>query len=312
MRKSWTAWVIIGMAAVMWGLAGAASEVRNGQWTLQRSDTADAVMLSLRSSRGVRSFNSSSDWPKAQFAGVDFSRAGTQEVRFTLTRDAGKFDFEGVLRDGAGAGSFQFTPDARYAQQMQALGFDGAAADPMSFAIHDVSLSFARDMRAANLQNLDTDKLVEFRIHGVSRDFIDKLDAAGVNERDSEQLVAFRIHGVTPEMVQRLRAAGYNPRSEDLIAMRIHGATPEWMEALKQRGYQGIALEQLVEFRIHGVSPAFIGELQKLGYQHPQPRELVSMRIHGVTPEYIGQLQARGMKDLSIDKLVAMKIHGID
>ena len=41
-----------------------------------------------------------------------------------------------------------------------------------------------------------------FRIHGVTRKFIDGLKAAGLNERDSDNLVAFRIHGVTPEMVQ--------------------------------------------------------------------------------------------------------------
>ncbi len=312
MHKRWTAWLLIAIGVVMWALAGAASEKRSGEWTIQRSDTPNAVRLSLRSSRGGGSFHTSSDWPQGDFSGVDFTRSGTQDVRFTLTRDAGQFTFEGVLRDGAGAGSFQFAPDARYLQAMQALGFSGVADAQISFALHDVSLKFARDMKNANLQKLDAEALLAFRIHGVSRDFIDKLKAAGMAERDSEQLVAFRIHGVTPDMVQRLRAAGYSPESEDLLALRIHGATLQWMAELQQRGYEGVALEQLVAFRIHGVSPAFIGELQKLGYRHPQPEELLSMRIHGVTPEYIGQLRARGLKDLSVEKLVAMKIHGID
>jgi hypothetical protein len=313
MRKSWMAWLIIGIGAVLWTLTGAVTiETRSGEWTMTRSDAPGAVMLSLRSSRGSRSSHTSSDWPKAQFPGLDFSRSGTQEVDFTLTRDAGVFSFKGVLRDGAGAGSFQFAPDARYVQEMKTLGFDGVADDQMFFAIHDVSLSFARDMKKANLQNLDADKLLAFRIHGVTRDLIDALRSAGLNESDSDNLVALRIHGVTPEMVQRLRAAGYTPDSETLIAMRIHGATPDWMDELRRHGYERIALEQLVAFRIHGVSPDFIAELQKLGFQHPQPDELVNMRIHGVTPEYIGQLRTRGVKDLTIEKIVALKIHGID
>lgn len=313
MYKRWSAWAIVGMCAVMWALAGArASEMSSGEWTMQRSDTPGAVRFSMRSARGAQSFHTSSDWPKSEFSGLDFSRSGAQEVRFTVDRDAGKFNFEGVLRDGAGAGSFQFVPDARYVQEMKALGFGGAEDMQMALAIHDVSLSFARDMKKAQLKDLDTTKLLAFRIHDVTNEFIEALNAAGLSERDSDMLIAFRIHGVTPEMVRQVRAANYTPDSEALVAMRIHGVTPEWMGELQRRGYQKVSIDELLAFRIHDVSPDFIGELQKLGYQHPQPEQLVNLRIHGVTPEYIGQMRDRGLKDLSLDKLVAMKIHGLD
>jgi hypothetical protein len=313
MSKRWAAGVMIVIGTAMLTLAGAfASEANSGEWAMHRSDTPGSVTFTLQSSRGAHWFSSSSNWPKSEFSGLDFSGTGAQDVHFTLTRDAGRFEFEGALRNGAGAGSFRFLPDARYAQEMKTLGFSGVERNQMAFAIHDVSLSFARDMQTLNLHGLDTDKLMAFRIHGVTREFIDGLKAAGLNERDSDNLVAFRIHDVTPELVRHVRAAGYSPASKDLISMRIHGATPEWMNGLKQLGYGKVALDQLVAFRIHDVSPDFIGELQKLGYEHPQPEELVTLRIHGVTPAYIGELQARGLKDLTLDKLVSMKIHGIE
>lgn len=313
MRTRWAARMIIGMGAAILALAGAwAGEANSGEWTMQRSDTPGAVQFSLQSSRGTHRFFTSSDWPKNEFSGIDWSARGAQDARFTLTRDAGKFEFEGVLRDGAGAGSFQFSANARYPQEMKALGFGGVEGQQMAFAIHDVSLSFARDMKSQNLEGLDTDKLMAFRIHGVTRKFIEDLKAAGMNERDSDTLVAFRIHAVTPELVRRVREAGYTATSEDLITMRIHGATPEWMDDFKRRGYDKVALDELVAFRIHGVSPHFIDELQALGYQNPQPDQLVNMRIHGVTAQYIGEMQARGIKDLTIDKLVSMKIHGLE
>lgn len=313
MRNRWVVRAMVGIGAAMWVLAGAIASDRNsGDWAMRRSDTPGAVQFSLHGSEGSHRFSTTSDWPKSAFSGLDFSRSGAQEARFAVARDAGRFDFEGVLRDGAGAGTFRFLPDARYVQEMNALGFGGVEDDQMAFAIHDVSLSFARDMKKENLRGLDSDKLMAFRIHGVTRQFIDGLKAAGVNERDSDNLVAFRIHGVTPEMVKYVRAAGYTPDSEDLIAMRVHGATPEWMDGFRQRGYESVSLDELVSFRIHNVSPALIDELRTLGYQHPKPEQLVTMRIHGVTPEYIGELQARGLKNLTIEKLVAMKIHGID
>jgi phosphoglycolate phosphatase-like HAD superfamily hydrolase len=309
MRNHWATRTIAAIGAAVCALTGAwASEPNQGQWTMQPSERPGMLQFSLHSSRGAHGFTTISDWPTKDFSGLDLA----QDTQFTLTRDAGKFEFDGTLRDSAGAGSFEFVPDARYPQEMQALGFDIAEGNQIHLAVHDVSLSFARDMKNANLQGLDADKLLAFRIHGLSRKFIDDLQAAGLNERDSDQLIAFRIHGVTPEMVQRVRSAGYTPDSQSLVNMRIHGATPKYMDELKQVGYDHVPMDQLIAFRIHGVTPDFIGEVQKLGFQHPRPDELVNMRIHGVTPEYITELQLRGVKNLTIDKLVALKIHGID
>ena len=308
MRIHWATTTIVAIGAAVCALTGAlASESNDGRWTMQPSERPGMVQFSLQSSR-AHGFMNISDWPTKDFSGLDLA----QDTQFTLTRDAGRFEFGGTLRDSAGAGSFKFIPDARYAQEMKTLGFNVAEGNQIHFAVHDVSLSFARDMKNANPQGLDADKLMAFRIHGVSRKFIDDLRSAGLNERDSDQLVAFRIHNVTPELVQSVRSAGYTPDSESLVAMRIHGATPEYMDALKKRGYNDVPMDQLIAFRIHGVTPDFIGEVQKLGFEHPRPQELVDMRIHGVTPQYIAELQGRGVKNLTIDKLVAMKIHGID
>jgi hypothetical protein len=313
MRIRWAARMMVGIVAAICMLASVyASETHSGEWSMQRSDAPGMVQLSLQSSGRGHSFSTTSGWPKSAFTGLDFSRSGAQDVRFAVTRDAGKFDFEGVMRNDAGAGSFRFLPDARYVQEMKVLGFGGVEDEQMAFAIHDVSLRFAREMKNENLQGLDSDKLMAFRIHGVTRKFIDGFKAAGLNERDSDKLVAFRIHGVTPEMVRSLRAAGYTPDSDHLISMRIHGATPEWIDGIKQRGYEKVPLDDLVSLRIHDVSLAFIDELRQLGYEHPQPEQLVTMRIHGVTPKFIGEMQGRGLKNLTIDKLVAMKIHGLD
>jgi hypothetical protein len=284
MRPRWTARTIVGIGAAMLALAAACASDRNsGDWTMHPSQRPGSVQFTLHGSSSEHNFTTSSDWPKSSFSGLDFSRSGAQDVRFAVTRDAGKFDFEGVLRDEAGAGTFRFSPDPRYVQEMKSLGFDGVADHQMQFAVHDVSLSFARDMKNEKLGGLDTDKLM-----------------------------AFRIHGVTVDMARRVRVAGYTPDSDDLIAMRIHGASPEFMEAFGKRGYQKLPLDKFIEFRIHGVSPDMVDELSGLGYDHPSPDQLVAMRIHGVTPQYIGDLQARGLKNLTIEKLVSMKIHGID
>jgi len=315
MRRT-LAYLVFASCVVVFVVKNRAAEVRSGDWTISKSEAAGKVEFSLIEHHHGGTSSHQSDWAASLFAGVDFSKPGHQEVRFTITRDAGKIECEGFLNDGEGAGLFHFQPDANYPREMQALGFsvvhDKNDEKQFSMAVQDVSLEFAKQMKSENLSNLDTDKLIAFRIFRVDSAFIEALRSEGLKISDADKLIAFRIHGVTPQMVRSLHQAGYTPDEDTLIAMRIHGATPEWMAELKQLGYDHVGLEKLIAFRIHGVSPEFIRKLQSLGYPHPDPDELIAMRIHNVTPEYISDMRARGIHDLSVDKLVAMRIHGID
>jgi hypothetical protein len=298
MRRT-LAYAVFASCVVLFVVKDRAAEVRGGDWTISKSEEAGKVEFSLIEHHHGGTNSHQSDWSASTFAGVDFSKAGHQEVHFTITRDAGKIDCEGFLNDGEGAGLFHFQPDANYPAEMQALGFSVDDEKQFNMAIMDVGLEFAKQM-------------IAFRIFGVDSAFIAALRAEGVKATDADKLVAFRIHGVSPQMIHSLHAAGYSPDEDMLIAMRIHGATPEWIEQIKKLGYDRVDLEKLIAFRIHGVSPEFIQKVESLGYSHPDPEKLIAMRIHNVTPEYIADMKARGIHDLSIDQLVNMRIHGID
>src|SRR5256712_4210 len=219
--------LILVIAGVILGVAKAlGGETQSGDWTIRRSDTPGKVEFSLMDSRAGRHFQYSLEWPASDFSGLDFSKPGRQEVHFTISRDAGKFECEGFLHDGEGAGLFHFLADARYPQEMKSLGFERIDGDrQLAMAIHDVSLKFAKDIRAKNLQGLDTDKLI-----------------------------AFRIHGVTPDFIGQLKKLGYaHPEPDQLIAMRIHGVTPDFITGLQSRGMKNLSIDQLVSLRIHGI-----------------------------------------------------------
>jgi hypothetical protein len=299
--------------SLMGALIVRAAESRSGNWTIQHAEQAGEVLLSLMEHHHGGDSSHETNIRLSELQGLDVSKPGKQDVRFTIVRDAGHFDCEGFLNDGEGAGVFHFLAEPRYADEMKSLGFNDIDSDKQfSMAVLDVSVRFAKEMQAEHLEGLDTGQLIAFRIFNVNSSFIEQLRKEGLKIEGSEKLVAFRIHGVTPEMVHRLHEMGYSPSEDDLVAMRIHGATPEFVEKLKQVGYDKVELQELIAFRIHGVSPEFIEKMQSLGYKHPEPEQLVAMRIHGVTPEFISDLRARGMKGLSIDQLVSLRIHGID
>jgi hypothetical protein len=261
-----------------------AAEEFKGNWTIMPSDDAGKVRFGLIHHRNGGNSQHQSDWPMSAFQGLDLVTRGKRDVQFTITRDAGQFSCEGFLNDGEGAGIFHFTPDAKFAPAMGALGFTGIDEEKQfAMAVHDVTVEFAKQMKAENLSGLDTDKLIGFRIFAVTRDLIRDLRAEGLAATDSDKLMAFRIHGVTPKMVRDVHKSGLKPSEDQFIAMRIHGVTPE-----------------------------FIAKVEGLGYAHPQLDQLVAMRIHGVTPEFITNLKSRGMRNLTIDQLVNLRIHGID
>src|SRR4029077_7465750 len=172
--------IILVIAGVLLGVANMlGGETQSGDWTIRRSDEVGKVEFSLMDARAGRHFHYSSDWPASDFTGLDFSKTGRQEVHFEITRDAGKFECEGFLRDREGAGLFHFLADPKYPQEMKALGFERIDEDrQLAMAIHDVSLKFARDIKAENLQGLDTDKLIAFKIHGVTPEFIRSIRSA--------------------------------------------------------------------------------------------------------------------------------------
>src|SRR5579872_6536667 len=139
-----------------------AAEVHGGDWTISKSDEPGKVEFSLIEHRHGGVSNHESDWSMSSFQGVDFSKAGRQDVYFTITRDAGKLDCEGFLKDGEGAGIFHFQADANYARQMESLGFRVEEEKQFAMAVQDVSLDFARQIKAEHLTDLDTDKLIAF------------------------------------------------------------------------------------------------------------------------------------------------------
>src|SRR2546428_72428 len=218
--------LILAAAGAAFGLASALrGQTQSGDWTIRHSDEPGKVEFSLMDSRGGHHFHSSSEWAVSEFSGLDLSKAGRQEVHFTIARDAGKFDCEGFVNDGEGAGLFHFVPDPKYMQEMKSLGFEGIDAQKQwAMAIHDVSLKFVREIKARNLQGLDTDKLIAFRIHGVTPEFIDGIRSSGDNVSDSDKFIALRIHGVTPDFITHLQSRGMkNLTIDQLVSLRIHG-----------------------------------------------------------------------------------------
>jgi beta-lactamase regulating signal transducer with metallopeptidase domain len=222
-----------------------------GTWSAERR--GDKIELSLSWSSGRSRSQSSFSIAENQLAGLT---AGP-EVRFELRRDAGTFRFEGRF-DGAGKGAqgtgfFTFEGNPAYTGQMASLGYTMRDDRLREYALFDVSLAFAREIRSLGYGKVTAERLVEFRIHGVSPEFIREVADAGHRNLSAERLVEFRIHGVSPEFIREMADAGYRDLpAERLVEFRIHGINAEFVRKAASEGYRDLSSEELVELRIMG------------------------------------------------------------
>jgi hypothetical protein len=260
-----------------------AAETYSGSWTLRPSETPGKVNFGLVYRRGHNNMNHESDWPSDEFQGLDLDQRGKRDVQFAVAREAGRFDCEGYLNNGVGAGVFLFTPDEKFSKAMGDLGF-GGIDEPMQFAMAtiDVTTTFARQMQAQKLVGLTTDKLMALKIFDVTPQYLREMRDEGLPMTEVDKVIAFRVHGIETSRVREFKKLGIQADENQLVAMQVHGATPEWVAEMR-KSFQDLDVDQLV-----------------------------AMRVHGVTPEYIAQMKARGLKNLSIDKLIEMRVHGIN
>jgi beta-lactamase regulating signal transducer with metallopeptidase domain len=310
-----------------------------GTWEIRPTDTDGVVHLRLVE---VNS-SSGSNVPIEQLEGLTAAQiAGTGgPIQFRLKRDAGTFTFEGVVRNGVGAGTFSFAADPNFPAELAKRGFARpAAGEQYQMARHDVGFAFVdelnkqgyskpetselvragqhgvqvtylRDMGALGYRLGSLDPLIKLRDHGVTPDYVRELAALGYKGLSADDLRQARDHGITPDYVKAMTDAGYGSlRMEELINARDHGVSADFVRGLGDAGHRKLPLEQVIRVRDHGVSPEYARDMRQLGYTLPI-EELIRTRDHGVTVEFVRAMAALGYTGLPMDSLVRVRDHGV-
>src|SRR5215471_16758723 len=82
-------------------------------------------------------------------------------AHFRLKRDAGVFEFDGVVRDGAGGGTMDFVPSDTFAADLAKRGFDRPTRiEQYKMAWHDVGFALIDELGARRYQHPTLQQLV--------------------------------------------------------------------------------------------------------------------------------------------------------
>lgn len=132
-------------------------------------------------------------------------------VRFGMHREAGDFAFEGVVGSGNGGGTYTFTPDAAFFDDLRKRGFTIDGENPigreLSAASIDLTREYVDDLQRAGI-DLDFNRLITFRALGIDSAYIRDLASVGFSHMKAGQYIAFKALGITSGYIRYLQAHG--------------------------------------------------------------------------------------------------------
>jgi beta-lactamase regulating signal transducer with metallopeptidase domain len=281
-----------------------------GTWEIRPSGTEGTVhlrLVELNSSSGT-------NVPIARLEGLTASQltGSGGPVQFRVRRDAGTFTFEGVVRNGVGAGTFSFAPDSNFAGELAKRGFARPTArEQYQMARHDIGYAFLDELNTQGYAKPETSELVRAGQHGVDASYLREMGALGYRLGSLQPLIELRDHGVTADYVRALAELGYKGLShEEVRRARDHGVTAEYVRAMRDAGYGSLPMDALVNARDHGITAEYVRELGDAGYRKLPLEELVRVRDHGITTEYVRDMRQLGY-GLPVNELVRARDHGI-
>ncbi len=288
-----------------------AQENTPGTWEVRPTDTKGMVHLrivELNSSTGT-------NVPIEQLeglTGVQLTGAGGP-VKFTVRRDAGSFTFEGVMRNGVGAGTFSFTANPNFPEELAKRGFTRPTqSEQYQLARYDVGFAFLDELNRQGYTKPQTADLVRAGQHGVQATYLREMGALGYRLGTLEPLITLRDHGITPEYVRQMAEQGYKGLSaEDIQKARDHGITPEYVRAMREGGYGSLPMAEIIKARDHGITSEYVRGMRDAGYSQLPLPDLINLRDHGITPEFIRELGSAGYAKLPQDLVLRVRDHGV-
>ena len=174
--------------------------------------------------------------PIDQFDGLKPLLQAAGPARFRLKRDAGVFEFDGVLRGGAGGGTMEFVPSETFPAELERRGFaTPMRVEQMKMAWHDTGFAFIDELAAQNYQRPTLPQLVNAGDHGIDRIYLRELSRLGYRVGSIDALIRLRDHGVSPEWLRTIQARNAGELSiDELVSLRDHGVNT--LEDLRRRG----------------------------------------------------------------------------
>ncbi len=221
-------------------------------WEIQTIPPGRDVSVMIRTSPHS---NHGETLPVEKFDGLKPLLQVDGPAKFRLKRDAGTFEFDGVLRRGSGGGTLEFVPSETFPNELAKRGFARPTADEMfKMAWHDTGFSLIDELAAQKYQKPTLEQLINAGDHGIDRVYVREITALVKDVRTVDALIRQHDHGINETYIRGLASVGLKDLSaNDLVRAHDHGISPEYArKASMKRFFRKLSLDELVSLHDHG------------------------------------------------------------
>ncbi len=183
----------------------------SGTWSVETSkDGSISMRLAYRDAGGMHESDNEHSLTGDAAAAIprDALTSQGRHATFSMTRDAGRFDFDGWLANGKGGGTYTLELNQSFFDTLKARGYD-VSTDSQSFAIAatNLRLSYIDAMGRLGLHP-EIGNLIAMSALGVDEAYVKDLRSTGLDDLTVGNIIAMRALHIDGAYVRYLRAHG--------------------------------------------------------------------------------------------------------
>jgi hypothetical protein len=269
-----------------------------------------------------------------------------QDGDFTLTREAGTMHFHGKFTGNMGMGTYKFSPDKSFSDQLKKDGIVmDDKDDALVFFMVDLKKSYLAMLKKQGFTDISKDDLIPMAALKIDEPFIRSIKSSGFSDVTLQNLIPLKALGVDQAYIADIKQSGYKNLSLDQVislkAQNISGdflkssieaerqsrlatkasdqvkdqskerkervETPERPEQPERPEKAEVpSLENIIAMKVMNVDAAYRNSFKQIGF-NVSDENLIAMKSLNVTPDYIKNIKTSGFPNIQSDEVISMK-----
>lgn len=227
--------VRLGIAVFLLVYVTTVAHAQSGKrWTMS-FDIKDkgSVWLELRDDDPPNYNSRSRTIPLSRLTNMNFKRGATSTAaHFEIYGEAGKIICDGVVNADSGAGRYTVHNNPQYVAQLESLGirFEERPDDLTSFILNDLSLDYAKQMRASTDVS-DAYRLLKMRKLQVTQEYIHSLNDAAGQKLSAEDVISAAKIDLSPDYVKEIRSLRGDASVQEIVRLKKKDVPVDYVRA---------------------------------------------------------------------------------
>lgn len=300
--------------------------------------------IDIRFEKGGDNSNNNSNFPLSDFKNLPRD----QEGDFVLSREAGSIRFHGKFNGNMGMGTYKFSPDKAFMDNLRSAGVElDDQDDALVFFMVDVKRTYIAMLKNEGFNDITKDDLIPLVALKVDEPFIKSIKANGFNDVTLQNLIPLRALGVNDAYLRDISKSGYkNLTVDQLITLKSQGINGDFLRSAKQAQKEADentvqknqsevieknvhtevreakesknadpkaaqpSMENIIAMKVMNVDADFRNGFKNIGFK-VSDEDLIAMKALGVTPDFVKAIQSAGFSKVKIDEVISAKAVGL-